>query len=83
MSSTEGGRTTDPRVSEVKGTIVLEDGTTSEFSIGTDFGWSQWGATMERLGTSVGILEGMVEGMKEAEVKFVSDYDEDEEDDSE
>lgn len=65
-------------VAEVKGTIILRDGTTSEFSIGTDFGWSQWGADIPRLGTSVGILEGMIEGMKDAEVRFVSDYDEDE-----
>lgn len=66
-------------VAEVKGTITLRDGTVSEFSIGTDFGWSQWGATTERLGTTVGVLEGMIEGMKDAEVRVVSDYDEDEE----
>ena len=69
----------DQRVASVSGKITLEDGSVSEFHIGTDYGWSQWGAVQERLGASVGILEGMIEGMKEAEVHFVSDYDEGEE----
>lgn len=72
---------TDPKVSEIKGTIILEDGTTSEFSIGTDFGWQQWGAVTERLGSTVGVLEGMIEGLKDAEVRFVSDYDEEQDND--
>lgn len=65
----------DHDVAEVKGTITLRDGTTSEFYIGTDFGWSQWGAVTERLGSTVGVLEGMIQGMKDAEVRVVSDYD--------
>lgn len=71
----------DPKVASVSGTITLADGSVSEFVIGTDYGWQQWGATRERLGTTVGVLEGMVEGMKNAEVRFVSDNDEPEEDD--
>lgn len=74
----------DHDVAEITGTITLRDGSKSEFSIGTDFGWSQWSADVIRLGLTVGVLEGMIEGMKEAEVRFVSDYDEDEpEDDGE
>jgi hypothetical protein len=70
----------DEDVAEISGKIILRDGTTSEFSIGTDFGWSQWGADVIRLGLTVGVLEGMIEGMKDAEVRFVSDYDEDDPD---
>jgi hypothetical protein len=72
----------DQDVAEVAGTITLRDGTTSEFRIGTDFGWSQWGPVpQERLGLTVGVLEGMIEGMKDAEVRFVSDSDEEDGDD--
>jgi hypothetical protein len=71
----------DPRVASIAGTITLEDGSTSEFRIGTDYGWSQWAAVRERLSQSVPVLDAMVKGMQEEEVRFVSDYDTDEEED--
>ena len=68
-------------VAEVAGTITLADGSKSEFRIGIDFGWSQWGPVdQDRLGETVPVLEGMIQGMKDAEVRFVSDSDEDEDD---
>ena len=70
----------DPKVASITGAITLEDGTTSEFVIGTDYGWQQWGATQERLGESVAVLDAMVMGFQRDEVRFVSDYDPDPED---
>ena len=51
------------KASKVEGTITLADGTTSEFLIGVDGGWSQWGATRERLGQSVDVVEALKEGL--------------------
>lgn len=67
-------------VREVKGTIVLTDGTESEFTIGTDGGWQQWGATRERLGRTVDALEAMVSGLLQEEL-LPSDAEDDEEQD--
>ena len=66
------------RVREIRGTIVLADGSTSEFAIGTDFGWQQWGADTPRLGQTVDVVEGMAQGLMDAEVQVESDYDEEE-----
>lgn len=62
------------KISEVKGTITLADGTTSEFSIGTDAGWQQWGATTERLGQTVDAIEVMARALAE-DNHLVSDAD--------
>lgn len=70
----------DQRVASISGKITLEDGSVSEFHIGTDFGWSQWGADIPRMGESVGILEAMIKGLQDEEIRVVSDYDEDPED---
>lgn len=42
----------------VKGTIEIGD-TTTEFMLGTDVGWNQWGASTEVLGQRVDLLEGL------------------------
>lgn len=69
-------------VREVKGTIVLTDGTESEFSIGTDGGWQQWGANRERLGRTVDAVEAMVSGLLQEEL-LPSDTEDDEEEQDE
>lgn len=66
-------------VKEITGTIEMADGSKRSFSIGTDFGWQQWGETQERLGNSVDTIEAMVKGLRDEEVPIVSDYDEEEE----
>ena len=42
----------------IDGTITLEDGSTSSFSLSAD-GWQQWGASTERLGRTVDVLEAL------------------------
>ena len=68
-------------VAEVKGTITMDDGSTSEFRIGTDFGWSQWGATQDRLSEGVPVMEAMVQGFLDEQIPFASDNDPDEDED--
>lgn len=63
------------RITSIEGTITLADGTTSKFIIGTDFGWQQWGADIERIGKTVDTMEALVDGLKEAEIPFASDWD--------
>ncbi|SIB67787.1 hypothetical protein [Mycobacteroides abscessus] len=43
----------------IKGTIKLTDGSESEFQITSDGNWFQWGATTERLGESVDVVEAL------------------------
>lgn len=57
----------DKRVAEVRGTIVLEDGSTSEFVIDGDGGYQQWGAVHERLGGSVYPLTAMCDALLDGE----------------
>lgn len=76
------------KVTEIKGTIVLADGSTSEFSLIEDYGWQQWGASNERLGQTVEVLEAMVAGLKDNEggdfvMASASDEDEPEPDEAE
>lgn len=52
----------------ITGTIKLEDGSTSEFSIGTDTGWQQWGADTERLGRTVDVLEAITAALPDTYV---------------
>lgn len=68
------------KVSEIKGTITLTDGTTSEFSISRDLGWQQWGATTERLGSTVDVMDALVAGLVANDIDVESSDDEDEDD---
>ena len=67
------------KITEIKGTITLADGTTSEFRIGTDAGWAQWGADRARLGITGEDVETMARALAE-DGRLVSDSDEDEDD---
>ena len=65
------------KITEVKGTITLADGTISEFLIGTDGNWQQWGAvTTERLGRTVDALDAMARALME-DCLLASDSDSD------
>lgn len=74
--------TTNVKVSEIKGTIILTDGTTSEFSISRDLGWQQWGAMTERLGSTVDVLDALVAGLVDNGIDIESSDDEDDEEES-
>ena len=63
-------------IAEVKGTIVLADGSTSEFSIFKDAGWIQWGAARDRLGKTSEAVEKMALAIVH---RLESDYDDEEE----
>jgi hypothetical protein len=74
----------DTKVTQIKGTITTADGKVTEFEIGEDFGWRQWGNdnTAPTLGTRVGVLEAIVAGLKDNEggdFTFASVNDEDDE----
>lgn len=60
-------------VTEIRGKIVLADGSTSEFAISEDYGWQQWGAVPERLGLSVPVVEALVAGLQDAEIEIGTD----------
>lgn len=69
------------KVTQIKGTVTLADGSTSEFSIGEDFGVSQWGADIMRLGETVDVMEALVDGLRNGEgLAFVMASASDEED---
>lgn len=68
------------KITEITGKITLADGSVSEFTIGTDGGWQQWGATTERLGQTTDALEAMARALNEDNL-IVSDYDAEDEDD--
>ena len=63
---------------EITGTITQTDGTVSQFTIGRDGVWQQWGATRERLGETVDALDAMVAGLFD-ECLLASSDDEDDE----
>lgn len=65
----------EPTIREIRGMIMLADGSVSYFTIGTDYGWRQWGADQKRLWATVHTLESLVVGLKDAEVAVVSDTD--------
>jgi sensor domain CHASE-containing protein len=44
---------------QIRGTITLADGSTSEFTTEPDLGWQQWGADQRRLGRTVDVLEAI------------------------
>ena len=65
------------KVREIKGTITLADGSVSEFMIGRDGVWQQWGARQERLGESVEVIDALTLGLFDEGLMASSD-DEDE-----
>lgn len=48
-------------LSEIEGTITLEDGRTIEFAIDKEYGWSQWGQNEENLWDTTEVLEDLSE----------------------
>jgi hypothetical protein len=52
------------KIREIKGMITLVDGSTSEFSLNDDLGYSQWGALMPRLGKTVDALQAAAEALE-------------------
>jgi hypothetical protein len=67
------------KVREIKGVITLTDGTTSEFRIGIDAGWQQWGASQERLAETSAVMDALVYGLTDDDL-LASSNDEDEDD---
>lgn len=63
----------DKRVTKVRGTITLEDGSTSEFAIYGDGGYQQWGAVRERLGATVHPLTAVCDALLGGEY-LATDY---------
>jgi hypothetical protein len=59
---------------EVKGTITLADGSTSNFIIERDSGWQQSGADSKRLTRTSNLLAAMTEAVRE---HFPDDPEED------
>lgn len=45
--------------SEIRGTITLHDGSTSDFTVTSDRGYQQWGADVPRLGRTVLLMEAI------------------------
>lgn len=61
----------------IEGTIKLEDGSTSEFSLSSEYGYQQWAAPTARLGLSVDIVSAMQDGLRDADLTTEDeDYDE-------
>jgi hypothetical protein len=48
-------------LTDIEGTITLDDGSTIEFSIDREYGWSQWGQTEENLWDTNELLEDITE----------------------
>jgi hypothetical protein len=72
------------KVREIKGTITLVDGSVSEFMIGIDGVWQQWGATRERLSESSEVMDALTLGLFDDGLMASSDdEDEPEEDEDE
>ncbi len=67
------------KVQNITGTITLEDGTTSEFSVSAE-SYSQWGAERSRLGITVDVLTAFQFAVSEHDDGY-EDEDEDEEED--
>ena len=62
------------KITEVKGTITMADGSTSEFRIFTDGGWSQWGANTVRLAETGVALDAMANALMDDDL-LASDAD--------
>jgi hypothetical protein len=55
-------------VKRIAGSVEMADGSTREFQILPDSGWSQWGATDPELVASLPVLEALVAGLTEADL---------------
>lgn len=67
------------KIREIRGTITLDDGTTSAFTIDGD-GYQQWGADRARLGETVDALSTIVYAFTVSdltETALASVYDDD------
>ena len=51
----------------VQGTIMLEDGTTSQFLVEDSHGYRQWGADTERLNRTIRLVEAIAEAVEDEE----------------
>lgn len=69
------------KITDISGTITLTDGTTSDFTIGTDGEWQQWGATTERLGETVNAMETIVAALLDENILATDDDTDDDSDD--
>lgn len=56
------------QVREIRGAIVLQDGTASSFRIASDGARTQWDAGRERLGRTVDVLQVIVDALGEQEL---------------
>lgn len=61
------------KITLIKGVIETADGNYSEFTIATDGGWQQWGASKERLGHTVGAMEAMARALMEDDLLATDD----------
>lgn len=57
----------------VTGTIEMDDGTTSEYLIRSDGGYSQWGATKDRLGASQPVVEALAQALIDEDIAWEDD----------
>lgn len=69
------------RIKEIRGAIVLADGSTSSFRIAADGDRTQWDAGRERLGRSVDVLQTIVDALVEEELLGVVEEPEELQDD--
>lgn len=49
----------------ITGTIELSDGSKTQFSIGPDLGWQQWGNDPSKLGDTVDLMDALAEASGE------------------
>lgn len=57
----------------IEGTITLADGSTSEFSLDLEYGWQQFGATPERLGRTVSLMDALESALFDVRDEYESD----------
>lgn len=57
----------------IEGTITLDDGSTSEFSLDLEYGWQQFGASPERLGRTVTLMDALESAMFDVRAEYESD----------
>ena len=56
-------------IREIRGQVILPDGSESEFRI-SGSGRQQWGATTARLGKTVDVMDAMTAALEDAEILF-------------
>ena len=57
-------------MTEISGTITLDDGETVQFNVSTENPWNQWGNTTENLWRTVDVVEG--KNARSSLAKYVS-----------